>query len=128
MDPVIDGSIDNVKSAVEKEWLKVVRAEERSKLLKELVKEGLGTDDVENFIEGQARLRFKVGNGLGKEGNLDRENVESIMKTKLENSLRDENIKRLKRNKTRARLERLLAKKKNIYKKFINKIKGKSDK
>ena len=89
MDPVIDGSIDNVKSAVEKEWLKVVRAEERSKLLKELVKEGLGTDDVENFIEGQARLRFKVGNRVGKEESLDRENIESMMKTKLDNSLRD---------------------------------------
>ena len=125
MDPVIDGSVDSVKSAVEKEWLKVVRAEERSNLLKDLVKEGLGTDDVENFIEGQARLRFKGENGVGREGNLDRENVKSTMKTKLEKSLRDENTKRLTRNKTRARLERLLAKKKNLYKKLINNIREK---
>ena len=65
MESAKEGSVDKVKSAVESDWLKVVRAEERSKLLRELVKEGLGTDDVENFMKGQRELRFKVGKGGG---------------------------------------------------------------
>ena len=129
MESAKEGSVDKVKGAVESDWLKVVRAEERSKLLRELVKEGLGTDDVENFMNGQRELRFKVGKGNGEvECGLDRVNIINIMKTKLDNSIKDENQKRLKRNKLRAKLERLLAKKKNNYKKFIHRMREKMSK
>jgi hypothetical protein len=121
MGPAQDGNIAKVKDAVKSDWLKVVRAEERSTFLRELVREGLGTNDVENFVAGQGDLRVTVG-GKGRERayELDRENVNNLMKAKLDNSGRDEEEKRRKRNKGRARLERLLCKHKNKYRKFIN--------
>ena len=36
----IDGSIARVKGAVKSEWLKVVKVEERSNLLRDLIREG----------------------------------------------------------------------------------------
>ena len=45
-----EGNVASLKGAVRSEWLGVVRAEGRSQLLLELLKEGLGTDDVENFV------------------------------------------------------------------------------
>ena len=69
--------------------------------------------------------RFDVGEGGNADIIMDRENVSNIMKTKLENSVKDELVKRTKRNKLRAKLERLLIKKKNVYKKFIHKVRDK---
>ena len=86
-----EDSIAKVKSAVEGDWMKVVKAEERSKLLRELVRQGLGTNDVENFVKGQENLRFEIGKGRGgdeSESKMDRENVINLMKTKLETVLR----------------------------------------
>ena len=121
MGPALDGNIANVKDAVKSDWLKVVRAEERSNFLRELVREGLGTNDVENFVTGQGGLRVNVrGRGRERAVELDRENVINLMKAKLDNSGRDEEERRRKRNKGRARLERLLGKNKNRYRKFIN--------
>ena len=118
MDPALDGSVAKVKDTVKSEWLKVVRAEERSNFLHELVREGLGTNDIENFVTGQEGLRMKVGNkGSMKSWEMDRENVSKLMKTKLENSVMDEEVRRKKRNRVRARLERLMGKFKNKYKK-----------
>ena len=87
MGPAQDGNIANVKDAVKSDWLKVVRAEERSTFLRELVREGLGTNDVENFVAGQGGLRVNVGaRGRERAFELDRENVIHIMKAKLDNS------------------------------------------
>ena len=120
MEPAIDGSIARVKGATKSEWLKVVRAEERSNLLCDLIKEGLGTNDIQNFVAGQV-----WGKGSVKSWEMDRENVVQLMKTKLENSVMDETEKRAKRNKMRARLERLMVKCKNQYEKFIHKVRDK---
>ena len=51
----------------------------------------------------------RIGGGDESKSKMDRENVINLMKTKLENSLKDENEKRLRRNKSRAKLERILA-------------------
>ena len=75
-----------MKGALFKEWLKTAKAEERSKLLRRLVQEGLGTNDVENFIAGQDELRFEVGEGK----NRDQGNICNLMEKKLENSLKSE--------------------------------------
>ena len=84
MDPVLDGSVAKVKDAVKSDWLKVVRAEERSNFLRELIREGLGTNDVENFVMGQGGLRVSVGSkGGARAAEMDRDNVVSLMKTKL---------------------------------------------
>ena len=46
-----------VKGTVMKEWLGVVHAEERSHLFRGLIKDGLGTREVEHFILKQSGLR-----------------------------------------------------------------------
>ena len=109
----MEGSVAKVKSATKSDWLRVVRAEERSNLLRELIKEGLGTNDVENFMLGQVGLRTKLGKGIKTAWEMDRNNVMNLMKAKLENSVKDEEERRSRRNKARAKLERLLSKKKN---------------
>ena len=68
----------------------MVRAEERTSLLRELVWEGLGTDDVENFMNGQKILRFENNRGEG--DGRDRDNVSNCMINKLEDSVRDEEV------------------------------------
>ena len=70
--------IAKVKGAVLKEWLGVVRAEERSHLLRGLVRDGLGTKDVENFILKQRIQKTKEcqKKGLVK----DRELVDKLMR------------------------------------------------
>ena len=86
----------------------------------------LGTNDIENFVTGQEGLRLKVGSkGNAKAWEMGRENVVQLMKTKLENSVMDEVEKRSRRNKVRVRLERLMAKCKNKYSKFIHKVRDK---
>ena len=49
-EPDQEGNVAKLKSTVKSEWLGVVRAEGRSQLLLDLLKEGVGTDDVENFV------------------------------------------------------------------------------
>ena len=117
-EPAMEGEVAKLKGKVLREWFGVVKAEGRTCLLKELIKEGMGTVEVENFIENQKKLRFKDGNGEGDKS--DRENVKKLMMTKLENSIQDEKSRRKKRGTLRNRLEVKLVKKKNEYKKFIN--------
>ena len=45
-----------LEGAVWDEWMGVVRAEERSNLLRGMILDGVGTDDVENFIGKQIGL------------------------------------------------------------------------
>ena len=67
-------------------------------------------------------MRMKTGGkGDTKAWEMDRSNVQKLMETKLENSVRDEGLKRSRRNKGRARLER----QKNNYRKFIHKVRDK---
>ena len=118
-----EGSVAKVKSALLKEWLRTVRSEERSKLLKRLLVEGLGTNDVEDFMAGQDDLKFNVG-GEG-EGMRDEKEIGNLMENKLTNSLKHEKQCRKDRGRIRSRLENLLKSKKNEYKKFINQVREK---
>jgi hypothetical protein len=108
---------------VRSEWLGVVRAEGRSQLLLELLKEGLGTDDVENVVRKQRKLRFlknEERDGIG-----DREKVKLHMVDKLEDSLQDEALRRKRLGRKRSKLEKMLGRKgKNMYKKVVNRVKG----
>ena len=110
-----------LKGTVISEWKALVRAEERSNLLRELVWEGLGTDDVENFMDGQRYLRSESSNGEGR----DRDNIKNCMINKVEDSVRDEEKRRHKKNRSRAKLERLLIKSKSEYKRYINMVREK---
>ena len=119
-----NGDTAFVKGAVLKEWLGVVRAEERSHLLRGLIKDGLGTRDVENFISKQRVQKTKE---CGARGFVkDRELVEGLMKSKLEDSIADEKDRRQRRIAARHRLEHLLRKKRSVYKRHINMVRGKA--
>ena len=61
----MEGDVAKLKGKVLREWLAVVRAEGRTCLLRGLLKEGLGTVEVENFIKNQENLRSKEGIGVG---------------------------------------------------------------
>ena len=106
----VEFTAKKLKGTVISEWQSLVRAEERSNPLRELVWEGLGTDDVENFMDGQKNLRFKNSKGEG--DGRDRDNIRNCMINKLEDSVWDEEKRRHQKNRSRANLEKLLIKKK----------------
>ena len=103
-----EGSVTEVQGALLKEWIKTVRAEERSKLLNRLVLEKIGTNEVENFMAGQVELRFEVGEEVIR----DEENIGNLMEKKLNNSLKFEKQCRRRRGRLRSRLEELMKKRK----------------
>ena len=84
---------------------------------------GVGTYDVENFIFKQESIRFRRVKGGGEER--DRDNVRWLMQSKLDDSIWDADRRRDIRNKLRARLEKLLFKKKSMYKIYIYKVRDK---
>ena len=51
-------SVAKVKSEVRKAWTKTMEAEERSKLLRILIREGIGTNEVESYLGKQAERKF----------------------------------------------------------------------
>ena len=120
VDPDKEGNTAILKVALWDDWLGVVRAEERTNFLNGLVRAGVGTNDVENFISKQESIRFKRDRG-GDE--VDRDNVRGLMQSKLSDSIWDADRRREIRNKLRARLEMILMKKrKSEYKRFIHKV------
>ena len=123
VDPDKEGDIALLKGALWEDWLGVVRAEERTCFLRGLVMVGVGTYDVENFIFKQESIRFRRVKGGGEER--DRDNVRVLMQSKLDDSIWDADRRRDIRNKLRARLEKLLFKKKSMYKIYIHKVRDK---
>ena len=103
----------------------MVRADERSHLLRRLVGDGLGTKDVENFISKQRNQKTKEcpARGLVK----DRDLVDKLMRGKLDDSVANEKDKRKKRIAARYRLEQLLKKKKSVYRRTINWVREKAN-
>jgi undecaprenyl pyrophosphate synthase len=69
----------------------------------------------------QMGLRHSGGVGVVR----DVDGIMDLMQKKLDNSLEEEKLKRKNRDKLRGKLERLLVKKKTVYKKFVNKTKEK---
>ena len=118
-----ESNIAKLKGAVWEEWMGVVRAEERTNMLRSLILEGVGTDDVENFIGNQANIRHRGYQGVGVER--DRVNVKGNMQSKLDDSILDADIRRQARARLRSRLEEILGKKSG-YKRFINKVRDKA--
>ena len=112
-----------LKRSVWDEWVGVVRAEERSNLLRGCVNMGLGTKDVEHFMFKQEGLRFRRdGGGVRK----DRDNIKGLMENKLEDSLWDAGKRRELRTNLRAKLEKKMVKKKSEYRRFIHKVRDKA--
>ena len=120
-----EGDIAKVKGAVLKEWLGVVRAEERSHLLWGLIQAGLGTKDVENFISKQRVQKTKECKARG--FLKDRELVDQLMRGKYSDSQADEKERRKRRIDARHRLEQLLNKKRSVYRRHINMVRDKAN-
>ena len=116
-------NVAKVKGAVRDKWLGVVRAECRTSLLKQLIAEELGSDDVENFVAKQRRMKHcSTGKNKGRGVVMDRVRVKDHMGDKLEDSILEEQEMRAQRAQKRSRLEHLLVKKKSEYKRFINQV------
>ena len=118
------GDIATVKGAVLKEWLGVVRAEERSHLLWGLIQDGMGTKDVENFISKQRGQKTKECKARGFVK--DRDLVDQLMRGKHSDSQADEKERRRRRIDARHRLEQLLNKKRSVYRRHINMVRDRA--
>ena len=103
-----------------KVWRQCVQAEERSKMLQTLVREGLGTHDVENYRMKQAKMKFGKGKGERDEGKICED-----MRGKLTDNLDWEKKVRGDRGRQRSKLEKLIGQNSNRYKKFVNKVRDK---
>ena len=55
--------VAQVKSELDKVWTKNMEAEERSKLLRTLIKEGIGTRELESYVGRQSLRKFGEGKG-----------------------------------------------------------------
>ena len=84
---------DQLKQKTSHMEIKVMRCEERNVFIGELIKLGLGTKEVENFIVKQERLRRGTGGGILGDNDFreillrEREMVDNAMKNKLTDSL-----------------------------------------
>ena len=69
-------NVAKVKGAVRDKWFGVVRAEGRTSLLKQLIAEERGSDDVENFVAKQRNMKHcSKGKNKGKGVEKDRVRV-----------------------------------------------------
>ena len=98
-----------------------VGTEKKSKLIEELIAGGLGTNDVVNFVADQRAMRACKGDWV-RDGAEDRETIKGHMMKKLMDSKGKEKETRDERTKERFKLEKLLRKKKIVYKRFIKKV------
>ena len=95
-------------------------AEERTKLLHILWKEGIGTNYVESFHDGQARMKFGA-----RKDKRDIGRILSQMEGKLEDSRELERSVRRDRGRVRSKLEKIMGGRSNQYKKFSNRTRDK---
>ena len=114
------GEVASVKSELKRVWVQTAAAEERTVFLESLVKEGLGTKDVEKYEANQADMRF--GN---KRGEINKKAIMEDMERKICNSKEEESRTRRSRGRLRKRLEDLLGNRTDAYKNCIRKIKEK---
>ena len=99
-------------------WTETVEAEQRTALFTALIREGVGTKDVEGFESKQSAIR----RGKGK-NQRNRNSIQNNMTVKLENSKLDEADLRRERGQLRSKLESLIGNKSHRYRKFINTVK-----
>ena len=115
-----EGKAAKVESDVVKCWFRCMYAEERTKLIGELVYLGIGTNDIENHEAKQSQLRFGRDRGVRKTAI-----IQQSMKVKLKNCQDWEGVKRKERNMSRAKLEGLIDRKSTRYKSFVNRTRDK---
>ena len=117
MSSVINGDVAILEGALLREWTGLVRAEERTNLLRGLLILGLGTNDVENFVGKQEGLRFRK-DGEGIVSLNSRNNVKSLMGSKLSDSEDDVSVRRELKDWLRNKLEKRQKSNNAKYKRF----------
>ena len=120
MSSALNGDVARLEGALWKEWMGLVKAEERTNLLRGLLLLGLGTNDIENFVGKQESLRFRK-DGDGKVSLVSRENVKNLMGAKLSDSEDDVSVRRVLKDWLRNKLEKRMKNNVARYKKFCNK-------
>ena len=107
-----------VKGDLKKVWIKCMEAEERERLHNALIKEGIGTNDVENY-ERKRSDKF-MGKGKGKRNEVK---IVQEIGDRLKDCEEDSKKWRKRRGILRSKLEKMLGSKSKEYKMFINKVK-----
>ena len=120
MSSALNGDVARLEGALWKEWMGLVKAEERTNLLRGLLLLGLGTNDIENFVGKQESLRFRK-DGDGKVSLVSRENVKNLMGAKLSDSEDDVSVRKVLKDWLRNKLEKRMKNNVARYKKFCNK-------
>ena len=92
-----------VKGEVKKYFEKVVEAEERTLLLRGLIREGVGLNEVERFFSKSCDFLRGMGKGGRQEGKILDE-----MWSRVNDSESDEKIMRTRRGKAREELEKII--------------------
>ena len=92
-----------VEDELEKVWMKTVEAEQRTVMLEELIRAGVGTNDIEFFEKDQASKR-----GGEDKSKRDENLVISNMTAKLKNCKKEEVALRKRRGRLRSKLESLV--------------------
>jgi hypothetical protein len=113
-------TIASVESDVVRVWKRCMVAEERTRLLEDLLMEGLGTNEIEDFMDKQDNK--KRGRGKGKR---DSEVIEQQMKGKWDDCVQWERKMRRERGRLRGKLEKILGSKSTRYRKFVNRTRDK---
>jgi hypothetical protein len=108
-------TVEIVKREVNAIWTKVVEAEERSRMMRVLVREGIGTNEVERQEGKKAAKRLGGWRDIRNE-----DNIKTEMWQRLKDNEEYENKMRRERGQKRAELERQIGSKSNEYRKFIN--------
>ena len=124
MSSVLNGDVALLEGALLREWMGLARAEERTNLLRGLLVLGLGTNDVENFVGKKEGLRFRK-DGEGTVSVNSRENVKSLMWSKLSDSEDDVSVRRDLKDWLRNKLERRQRNNIARYKKTCNRARDK---
>lgn len=111
--------VATVEGEVKVLYKKVVEAEERSQLMRDLIREGVGLNEVERFYGTSCEFLRGVNNRGGRQEN----KIKDEMKSRLEDSEQEEKDLRKRRGKARELLEGMIGRESKRYKKLIRKVK-----
>ena len=109
------------EGALEKVWERCARVEQQVRLLQNLLKEGVGTRDIESFLENQTKAKKSKGNKVR-----DEATFKSSMNSKLVDAEQTAIEARKEKAKERRKLERKLGENSTTYKKLIKRLKEKA--
>ena len=103
------------KGEVRRTWTKTVEAEERTGLVRALLREGIGTADIEAYYGRMCDFLRGGGKGIRRD-----DRIKGEMRERLRDCEEDEKNWRKKREQARKELEGFVGENSRMYRKFIN--------